>query len=89
MRRTPYVIGTLLAAILLGGAIIGCGAVRPPVRAVAAPIPVTQVALSRGCSAQFRWMPGNGGLCLHTIVLDHLVVQRAVLRGDVAGFYWS
>jgi serine/threonine protein kinase len=44
-----------------------------------------------------RWMPGNGGLCLHTIVLDPLNPKRmfvaissgGVYRTDDAGCSWT
>jgi photosystem II stability/assembly factor-like uncharacterized protein len=34
-----------------------------------------------------RWMPGGGGLCLHTIVLDAKDPQRMAIAISTAGFY--
>jgi photosystem II stability/assembly factor-like uncharacterized protein len=34
-----------------------------------------------------KWMPGGGGLCLHTIVLDGKSKQRMAIAISTAGFY--
>jgi hypothetical protein len=34
-----------------------------------------------------RWMPGGGGLCLHTIVLDPANPERMAIAISTAGFY--
>jgi hypothetical protein len=34
-----------------------------------------------------RWMPGGGGLCLHTIVLDPTNADRMAIAISTAGFY--
>jgi hypothetical protein len=34
-----------------------------------------------------RWMPGGGGLCLHTIVLDPTNAERMAIAISTAGFY--